>query len=79
MEQQQPVVAIRVPPQPLPTMWELTVDPTQGIVVLTANTSAGISFFFMDAEGAAKFADQVASAAKQASSGLLVPSSGLIL
>lgn len=75
---QQPGIALRVPPQPLPTMWELTVDPDQSIVVLTAHNTGGISFYFMDADGAEKFGEQLAAAGRQAKTGLVVPS-GLIL
>jgi len=74
-----PVIELRVPPQPTPTMWELTTDPNQGIVILTAHTTAGVSFYFMDADGCARFAEQLASASKQAKTGLTIAPAGLIL
>ncbi len=75
---EQPAVPIRINPSPVPTMWELSVDSTQKVVVLTAHTSAGICFYFMDGDGAEKFGEQLAAAGRQANSGLVVPS-GLIL
>lgn len=74
-----PGIALRVDPKPLPTIWEVTIDSDQGIVILTAHTSGGVSFYFMDAEGASKFGEQLAAAGKQAKTGLTIAPAGFIL
>ena len=70
---QTPSIALRIPPQPVPNIWELEVDPDAGIVAIFVHGPSSINYFIMDADNLAKLADQFAQAARQAKSGLVIP------
>lgn len=74
----------QIPPGPVPTIFALdqatvmTPEGTQNVIVFQAQTPQGLTVLFIDPEEARKLGDAMSRMGTMASTGLIVPPSGLL-